>query len=206
LKRRSFNLSFFGTIENDYILLSAIKLQLKWNKNLIRTKNSVIHLKERIKVIFQDSKEIYGSYRIQKMLERENLNYCRSYIALLTKETETKQLGINENEFVELLNSVGIEKYPKLTYAGIGEPQIIENSKTKAFGSYSSAIFYDGENNKIEHIWFSTYDWKNIQKTKNADGLNAIGEKYDMIMVDFTSEEVIDLKKKSEIEKYLKAE
>ena len=86
------------------------------------------------------------------------------------------------NYFVELLNSVGIKKDPKLTYAGIGEPQIIENSKTKAFGSYSSAIFYDGGNNKIEHIWFSTYDWKNIQKTKIADGLNAIGEKYDMII------------------------
>eukprot|EP01093_Parvamoeba_rugata_P007417 TRINITY_DN2194_c0_g2_i1.p1 TRINITY_DN2194_c0_g2~~TRINITY_DN2194_c0_g2_i1.p1 ORF type:complete len:200 (+),score=34.50 TRINITY_DN2194_c0_g2_i1:1437-2036(+) len=126
--------------------------------------------------------------------------------AIKQKPIETKQLEINEKEFVELLNSVGIEKYPKLTYAGIGEPQIIENSKTKAFGSYSSAIFYDVENNKIEHIWFSTYDWKNIQKTKIADGLNAIGEKYDMIMVDFASEEVIDLKKKPEIEKYLKTE
>lgn len=40
------------------------------NKNLVKTKNSVILLKERIRAIFEDSKEIYGSCRIQKMLER----------------------------------------------------------------------------------------------------------------------------------------
>jgi hypothetical protein len=145
--------------------------------------------------------------RISEFAEKKsNGNGFSEITTIKQKPIETKQLEINEKEFVELLNSVGIEKYPKLTYAGIGEPQIIENSKTKAFGSYSSAIFYDVENNKIEHIWFSTYDWKNIQKTKIADGLNAIGEKYDMIMVDFASEEVIDLKKKPEIEKYLKTE
>lgn len=73
------------------------------NKNLIRTKNSVIHLKERIKAIFQDSKEIYGSYRVQKMLERENLNYCRSYIALLMKEMGLK--SVLKRKFVSTTDS-----------------------------------------------------------------------------------------------------
>ena len=49
-------------------------------------------LKERIKVIFEESKEIYGSYRIQKMLERENIVYCRSYIGLLMKEMGLKSI------------------------------------------------------------------------------------------------------------------
>jgi len=32
----------------------------------------------RIADIFKDSKEVYGSHRIQKMLEREDLFYSRS--------------------------------------------------------------------------------------------------------------------------------
>jgi len=44
------------------------------------------HLKQRIKFIFEESREIYGSYRIQKKLEREDLFYSRSYIGLLMKE------------------------------------------------------------------------------------------------------------------------
>lgn len=43
-------------------------------------------LKQRIKFIFEESREIYGSYRIQKKLEREDLFYSRSYIGLLMKE------------------------------------------------------------------------------------------------------------------------
>jgi len=56
------------------------------HRNLVKAKSSVILLKNRIKAIFVGSKEIYGSCRIQKILERENLNYCRSYIAVLMKD------------------------------------------------------------------------------------------------------------------------
>jgi transposase InsO family protein len=56
------------------------------NKNVINPKTSKTLLKERIKIIFQQSREIYGSCRIQKMLEREDLIYSRSYIGLLMKE------------------------------------------------------------------------------------------------------------------------
>jgi transposase InsO family protein len=44
------------------------------------------YLKGRIKLIFEDSREIYGSCRIQKKLEREGLFYSRSYVGLLMKE------------------------------------------------------------------------------------------------------------------------
>lgn len=64
----------------------------------LKTKDSVVvetarkHLKKRIKIIFKDSREIYGSHRIQKKLEREGLNYCRSYIAFLMKEMGLKSV------------------------------------------------------------------------------------------------------------------
>ena len=62
------------------------------NKGTVSMKPSKIYLKERIKTIFYDSKEIYGSYRIQKMLERENLIYSRSYIGLLMKEMSLRSV------------------------------------------------------------------------------------------------------------------
>jgi putative transposase len=49
-------------------------------------KLSKIHLKKRILSIFEHSREIYGSYRIQKILEREGLIYSRSHIGKLMKE------------------------------------------------------------------------------------------------------------------------
>jgi transposase InsO family protein len=51
-----------------------------------RQKGSVSHLKSRVRAIFNESKQIYGSLRIQKSLEREGLVYSRSYIALIMKE------------------------------------------------------------------------------------------------------------------------
>jgi transposase InsO family protein len=49
-------------------------------------------LKERIKSLFNESREIYGSSRIQKMLEKEGLIYSRSYVGLLMKEMGLKSV------------------------------------------------------------------------------------------------------------------
>jgi transposase InsO family protein len=56
------------------------------NKDIVFLKTPTAHLKERVKIIFEDSREIYGSRRVQKKLEREGLFYSRSYIGLLMKE------------------------------------------------------------------------------------------------------------------------
>lgn len=64
----------------------------------LKSKDSVVvetakdHLKRRIQSVFEDSREIYGSHRIQKKLEREGLKYCRSYISLLMKEMGLKSV------------------------------------------------------------------------------------------------------------------
>ena len=59
-----------------------------WNNTelLVQKKTPKMYLKERIKIVFEESRQIYGSCRIQKMLAREGLNYSRSYIGLLMKE------------------------------------------------------------------------------------------------------------------------
>ncbi len=55
-------------------------------------KESLVLLKERIRSIFKQSRQIYGSHRVQKMLERENLYYSRSYIALLMRQMNLKSV------------------------------------------------------------------------------------------------------------------
>ena len=62
------------------------------NKDSIVVETAKNHLKKRIKVIFEARREIYGSHRIQKKLEREGIKYCRSYIGLLMKEMGLKSV------------------------------------------------------------------------------------------------------------------
>lgn len=62
------------------------------NKDIIALKTTKTFLKERIKFIFEQSRQIYGSCRIQKKLAREGLIYSRSYIALLMKEMGIKSV------------------------------------------------------------------------------------------------------------------
>ena len=56
------------------------------SKDILVLETAKTKLKKRIQVCFEDSRQIYGSYRIQKKLEREGLKYARSYIGFLMKE------------------------------------------------------------------------------------------------------------------------
>lgn len=62
------------------------------NKDIVLLKTATMHLKERIKALFEESREIYGSYRIKIKLEREGLMYSRSYIGLLMKEMSLRSV------------------------------------------------------------------------------------------------------------------
>jgi transposase InsO family protein len=57
-----------------------------------KQKVSLLYLKMRIKKLFHQNKQIYGSLRIQKALEKETLYYSRSYIAILMKELGLKSI------------------------------------------------------------------------------------------------------------------
>jgi putative transposase len=73
------------------------------DKYSVLTETPKEYLKKRIKAIFEASREIYGSHRIQKKLEREELAYCRSYIGLLMKEMGLK--SVLKRKFVATTDS-----------------------------------------------------------------------------------------------------
>ena len=51
-----------------------------------KKKTKVVMLMERIRSIFYESKEVYGSLRIQKQLDRENICFSRAYIGVLMRK------------------------------------------------------------------------------------------------------------------------
>ncbi|WP_308993972.1 hypothetical protein QLS71_015240 [Mariniflexile litorale] len=149
-------------------------------------------------------------YLMAEIMSSNNLDFAKKQIGEIEdkselKQIETKELEISKTELSDLLKSAELNEYEKIGYAGIGEPQILENPKTRAFGDLSSAIFFDGETDKVEHIWLSSHNWTEVNKTNILNGLNAIGNKYDMILVDIypIQNKIVDLKDKAEIQNYL---
>ena len=62
------------------------------SKEKIALETPKMSLMRRVRVVFEENRQIYGSFRIQKMLEREGLKYSRSYVGLLMKEMGLKSI------------------------------------------------------------------------------------------------------------------
>jgi transposase InsO family protein len=62
------------------------------SKDIVVLETSKMQLMGRIRMIFEESRQIYGSCRIQKKLEREGLIYSRSYVGLLMKQMGLKSV------------------------------------------------------------------------------------------------------------------
>ena len=61
-------------------------------KNIKKPVTATQMLKQRITLIFNENRQVYGALRIQKVLEREGLAYSRSYIAQLMKQMGLKSV------------------------------------------------------------------------------------------------------------------
>ncbi len=61
-------------------------------KDIKKQKTSLVYLKKRISILFDQNKQIYGSKRIKKALEREGLYYSVSYIASLMRSLGLKSV------------------------------------------------------------------------------------------------------------------
>lgn len=149
-------------------------------------------------------------YLMVEIMSSNNLEFAKMQIGEIPESTElkqikTKELQILKTDLAELMNSVELNEYEKISYAGIGEPHILENPKSRAFGDLSSAIFFDGDADKVENIWLSSHNWAEVNNTNILNGLNAIGNKYNMILVDIypIQNKIVDLKNKTEIQNYL---
>lgn len=58
----------------------------KRKKDIVRSESNKERLGGKVVQIFNDSRQTYGSHRVQQQLERMGLKFSRSYIALIMKE------------------------------------------------------------------------------------------------------------------------
>ena len=62
------------------------------SKEKIALETPKMYLMRRVRMVFEENRQIYGRFRIQKMLEREGLKYSRPYVGLLMKEMGLKSI------------------------------------------------------------------------------------------------------------------
>ena len=78
------------------------------------------------------------------------------------------------------------------------------SNNTIGFGKDYSALFYSYKNEIVENIWMINV-W-DIDNTKVCYALNEIGEKWNLLLMDWEQLYLVDLKNKNEIEMYLNDE
>ena len=62
------------------------------NQGSKKQKASLLYLKMRVEVLYNENKQVYGSLRIKKALEKEGLFYSRSYVSSLMKALGLKSV------------------------------------------------------------------------------------------------------------------
>jgi transposase InsO family protein len=62
------------------------------NQGNKKQKASLLYLKMRVEVLYNENKQVYGSLRIKKALEKEGLFYSRSYVSSLMKALGLKSV------------------------------------------------------------------------------------------------------------------
>tara|TARA_R110002096_G_C14294061_1_gene697822 strand:- start:52 stop:660 length:609 start_codon:yes stop_codon:yes gene_type:complete len=112
---------------------------------------------------------------------------------------KTKQ--IDKSKLENLLAKLGTEKHTEIT-TGYGSDYRVKSENTIGFGKDYSAIYFDFDNELVNNIWITNLFGLNHANAVNV--LSEIGEKWNLVMMDWNRSELIDLSNKKMIEKYLK--
>lgn len=117
---------------------------------------------------------------------------------------KTAERNIQLEDFETLLVSLGCEKIKKV-YSGYGSFKE-ESKNTLAYVIDQAAIFCDFKENVIQNIWLDgfRFNHKSNFVSKMAEVLFQIGTKWKLTLNDWDIPKNIDLRNKSEIEKYIK--
>lgn len=112
-----------------------------------------------------------------------------------------KSREIDKTELEKLLTDLGTEKHTEVI-TGYGSYYRVKSENTIGFGKEYSAVYFDFENDKVKNIWITNLFGLNHYKV--VDVLSKIGEKWNLVLMDWNSSELIDLSNKEMINKYLK--
>lgn len=112
---------------------------------------------------------------------------------------ELSERGINPIELETILSQLGSQRHTSVT-TGI-TPGEMTSENTIGFGKNYRGLFYDFESDTVKNIWIAGF--LEVDLDKQAKVFNELGEKWNLLLIDWNSLELIDLKNKSQINKYL---
>ncbi|MBO3697721.1 hypothetical protein [Roseivirga sp. E12] len=110
-----------------------------------------------------------------------------------------KQRGIKTRELDLILSELPIKRYTEVS-TGI-RPGEMTSKNTFGYGENYNGIFFDFESDSVTGIWVAGSP--SVENEEFAQALNNIGNKWSLLLMDWNSLELIDLKDKEQIEKYL---
>lgn len=202
------------------IIASAIVYIIYDSKKAIKAENKVENDKTVIKPQIQKIKNFNedetflweDEYLMIDIIPATNYKYLvdknidKSKALSSYAKIKTKTLKIKVNEIIAFLEEIGINKYTKIFYLGIGDIVINDCKNTIAYGCLGDTIFIEYKDEIVENIWFVSYNRTSKLNTEIINILNKIGLKYDLLLVDNypVTEKIVDLKNIDEIESYFK--
>ncbi len=102
-----------------------------------------------------------------------------------------------------MLTDSGFEKAKNIRYNG---RKILdcETGLTKAYGSSNFTVFFDTEQECVKNIWLSTHLIISVRQKDSIESVfTDLGEQCKMVLIDWTSLELFDLRDQKQIDDYL---
>ena len=126
--------------------------------------------------------------------------FTGTYVRNDENMTKLKQRRIDPNDLEEILSLLGFDRIVNVL-TGYGQDYREQHINCFAFGKDNCAVYYDFQNNVVEHIWFTNH-W-GMDREKLAKSLHDLGQKWNLFLQDWNLCVTVDLKDKSLIDHYL---
>jgi len=194
------------------ILIVLILVYSKMNKTEIITNSEKPEIKGTIFYHEDDfgQVEIIPSENFERLIkEAENVKdfsekhfegggftdiYVREQSGLKLEERKIKVSELND-----ILSKLSVEKHTIAT-TGI-RPDEMLSKNTFGYGENYNGLFFDFKEDIVSNIWVSGR--LNVNDEKLISVMNEIGTKWNLLLMDWNSLELIDLQNKEQIKKYV---
>lgn len=120
--------------------------------------------------------------------------YVREQSGLKLEERKIKVSELNN-----ILTKLSVEKHT-MTTTGI-RPDEMLHKNTFGYGENYNGLFFDFKDDIVSNIWISGR--LNVNDEKLISVMNEIGTTWSLVLMDWNSLELIDLKNKKQIKKYV---
>ena len=157
----------------------------------LTVKENLSHLQKEAEEVLGFAKEHFDGSGFTDMKVRGEMPFKLS----------ERQIKINDIELV--IAKTDFTKVSKVV-TGYGQSHREELKSAKAYGKNGCAIFYDFQDSIVGHIWLD-YHWGSSQTDKDnlSSCLFDLGQKWNLVLMDWNQLKLVDLSDSSAIQTYL---